>query len=46
MKMRKDPTLAWHKRYRHISIKSIKKLEAATEGAVITLTKIYNRNKD
>lgn len=42
----KDPALVWHKRYGHVSAKAIKKLEEATEGAIVTTNEILNRNED
>ncbi|EED14665.1 hypothetical protein TSTA_041430 [Talaromyces stipitatus ATCC 10500] len=42
----KDPALAWHKRFGHISQKAVQKLEEATEGAVVTTSEILNRNPD
>lgn len=44
--MLKDSALAWHKRYGHISIKAIKKLEDIIEGVIITIAKLYSKNKD
>lgn len=42
----KDSALAWHKRYGHISLEAIKKLEEATVGAVVTTDKLYGKNED
>lgn len=42
----KDTALAWHKRYGHISIDAIRKLEDATDGARVTTSEIYGKNED
>ncbi|KAL3712554.1 hypothetical protein TMatcc_001253 [Talaromyces marneffei ATCC 18224] len=42
----KDSALAWHKRYGHVSLKAIKKLEDAIEGAIVTTSELHGKNED